>query len=402
MKHKRLTILFCLACLFLFAGVLTACRQSVLTLEKIREDGYDCEVIFDLAGGTSGKDDRKRGELHQYVQSGSPIIKPGTDKNGYSGETPVKDGYTFGGYYQGSKEGDTITYDMTKKWDFSKDKVTGNLTLYAYWRENYTINIHYGENYAKTATVTVEQSEDGVAQQVTPAISGYTVIAYFEEKETAESALADPTAGGTYDEQRLQFPMTPTDKFSEEKRVWDIYANALEGVFTVVRTKAQFEFDDGSNIYLMTDINYEQDGQRPQISFPNSYTGTFYGNGHKISNFTVTRSASSSGDVYLGLFNRLTETAHLEKITFENFVFNVSTAGLSAGYNNYIGALAGRAEAGATLNEVTLIGTMIYSLAKQVEGKELVCNNTIGDKAAGFADTGYDCTSVTIQEKAAS
>ncbi len=402
MKHKRLTVLFCLACLCLIAGILTACRQSVLTKEKIYENGYNCEVIFDLVGGKSGKDDRAREELHQYVQSGSPIIKPGTDKNGYSGETPVKEGYTFGGYYQGTKEGETVTYDMTKKWDFSKDRVTGDLTLYAYWRENYSISVHYGENYEETATIAVEQDEDGVAQQVSPTISGHTVIAYFEDRATAESALTDLTAGeGHVDEQRLIFPMTPT-VFSEENKVWDLYANALEGSFTVVRTKAQFQFYDGSNIYLMTDIDYEQNNEKTQISFPNNYMGKFYGNGHTISNFKVTRSTTARNDAYLGLFNRLMASAHLENITFDHFELDVTTTAISARYNNYVGALAGRAEAGATLQNVTLCGTMTYSFAKQDDKTELVYNNTIADKAQGFADTGYDCTGVTIHEKSAS
>lgn len=398
MKHKRLTVLFCLACLCLVAGVLAACRQSVLTLEKIEKDGYNCEVIFDLAGGTSGNDDRARTELHQYVQSGSPIIKPGTDKNGYSGEAPVKTGYTLGGYYTGTKDGEgNITYD--KKWDFKKDRVTESLTLYAYWRENYTIAIHYGENYEETATVTVDQDEDGVAQQVTPSIAGHTVIGYFGDRATAESALADPNAGeGHADELRLTFPVTPTDKFSEENKVWEIYANALEGNFRIVRTKAQFQFSDGTNIYLMTDIDYEQ----TRISFPNDYSGKFFGNGHTISNFRIERTTTARRNAYLGLFNSLKSTAHLENITFENFELDVSTTTISARYNNYIGALAGRAEMGATLNGVVLKGKMSYSFVNQDEGKELVYNNTIADKAEGFADTGYDCTGVIMEDRSAS
>ena len=396
MKHKRLTVLFCLSCLFLIAGVLTACRQSVLTKEKIYEDGYNCEVIFDLAGGTSGKDDRARQELHQYVQSGSPIIKPGTDKNGYSGETPVKEGYTFGGFYQGTKEGDTVTYDMAKKWDFAKDKVTGDLTLYAYWRENYSIAVHYGENYEKTATVAGEQDEEGAAQQVTPAVSGHTVIAYFADRATAESALADPNAGeGHPDEQRLQFPMTPT-VFSEDNKVWDIYANALEGNFTVVRTKTQFQFYGGTNIYLMTDIDYEE----AQVSFPANYSGTFYGNGHTVSNFKVTRSSSARNDAYLGLFNRLMASSHLENVTFDNFELDVSTTGINARYNNYIGALAGIAEAGATLQGVTLNGKVSYSFVEQNAGTDRVDHVDIGSISDGFADTGYQCNAEWVEKSA--
>ena len=54
------------------------------------------------------------------VESGNTITEP---------TAPTKDGYTFEGWYKET--------GLTNKWNFGTDKVTGNITLYARWVENW-------------------------------------------------------------------------------------------------------------------------------------------------------------------------------------------------------------------------------------------------------------------------
>ncbi|MGE7947468.1 InlB B-repeat-containing protein [Lysinibacillus sp. NPDC093688] len=70
-------------------------------------------VTFDANGGSEVPS--------QSVESGELIKAP---------STPVKAGYTFGGWYKDK--------DLTEAWDFAKDVVTKNVTLYAKWTKDHT------------------------------------------------------------------------------------------------------------------------------------------------------------------------------------------------------------------------------------------------------------------------
>lgn len=70
----------------------------------------DCTVRFESNGGSEIAD--------QTVQYGEKITEP---------ETPTRAGYVFDGWYR--------DIDRTAPWDFDKDMVTGNMTLFAAWIE---------------------------------------------------------------------------------------------------------------------------------------------------------------------------------------------------------------------------------------------------------------------------
>ncbi len=377
-KRTQIKLILIAACLLLFTLGLAACRQSGLTREDLAAEGYTYDVVIDLAGGTSGDGDRARSELHQFVKGGSLIVKPGTVT--FSGDDPKRDGYTLGGYYRGTKAEDgAITYG--EKWDFKKDKVTENLTLYAYWRENYKLVVHYGEGFAETYETAVSQNEDGVAGPVaTPAISGRTVIAFYSDLQAAEQKDASKT---------VAFPHTPTE-LTAEHPVWEVWADTLEGNFKLVRTARDFSFYAGTNVYLMADIDFEG----KTVTFPENYKGKFYGNGYTLSNFTVNRTSERRGDDYLGLFKRLTDGAYIEDVTFANFTLNVET--LNANFNYEIGALAGLTQGTVTLKGVTLSGTLNCKLIKQGENNETTVTSFIGAPAEGFTQTGCDYSGVNI------
>lgn len=82
------------------------CNANELTVILSAE----CTVRFESNGGTPIE--------NQIVRYGEKIVKP---------EAPTKDGYTFEGWYS--------DIDRTTPWNFDSDRVNGNITLYAEWKE---------------------------------------------------------------------------------------------------------------------------------------------------------------------------------------------------------------------------------------------------------------------------
>lgn len=70
----------------------------------------DCTVSFEENGGSQVPD--------QTIQYGEKVTRP---------DDPIREGYHLEGWYS--------DLDCTKLWDFEKDTVTGNMTLYAKWAE---------------------------------------------------------------------------------------------------------------------------------------------------------------------------------------------------------------------------------------------------------------------------
>lgn len=75
-------------------------------------DNTSCTVTFDARGGTMS-------ETACSAAYGSYLSEP---------EPPVRAGYTFGGWY--------TDVARTRVWDFAKNTVLEDLTLYARWQQN--------------------------------------------------------------------------------------------------------------------------------------------------------------------------------------------------------------------------------------------------------------------------
>lgn len=71
----------------------------------------DCTVKFESNGGTEVPS--------QNISYGEPVTRP---------EDPTREGYRFAGWYS--------DIDLQKPWDFEKDTVQGNMTLYAKWEKS--------------------------------------------------------------------------------------------------------------------------------------------------------------------------------------------------------------------------------------------------------------------------
>lgn len=97
---KKRLILFSAALCLSMAALLCSCGQS----------GGQYTICFEDNYGAGGEYDS------QVIASGKKITEP---------DVPVRDGYVFLGWYKDA--------GLTEKWDFGKDKVKSEITLYAGW-----------------------------------------------------------------------------------------------------------------------------------------------------------------------------------------------------------------------------------------------------------------------------
>ena len=94
---------------------LVSTKDGMDSFESVCNDvrvivGTECVVTFVPNGGSDTPE--------QKVQYGEKIKEP---------EAPIRDGYTFNGWYS--------DLDRTQLWNFDTDTVKGNMTLYAGWLE---------------------------------------------------------------------------------------------------------------------------------------------------------------------------------------------------------------------------------------------------------------------------
>ena len=165
---------------------------------------------------------------------------------------PTKTGYTFDGWYR--EEG------CTTKWDFNRDTVTDDITLYAKWTANtdtaYRVNHwqqnlnggdeHNDANYTRADTEKLTgatgadvtpsvKSYDGFtapgAQTVTIAADGSTVVDYYYTRNsytvtlTAGTGIASVTGGGPY---QYGAPVT-IDATVSEGYAWSGWSDPIAG-----------------------------------------------------------------------------------------------------------------------------------------------------------------------------
>lgn len=366
MKRRRMLLIGALAAAA-FGLALAGCSQNKLTTDDLIEMGYVNKVTFDLMGGKSGEQD----VLVQYVKDNSLVVEPGSST--LAGAVPTRSGYTFGGYCVGTEDADgNVTYGET--WDFTKDRVTSDITLYVIWLSNYTIKVHYGENYAQTYVVPVSQSASGEVQAVKSiTISGQTVLDDEAFYLSAEDAASKTNA--------IAFPYTPSD-LSQENTVSELWANTLEGVWRLVKTAEDFTVYNNTNIYLLNDIDF---GGK-ELSFPETYSGTFAGNGHTLSNFKVTQEIGYSRTQSYGLFRELRSTAVIRDVTFKDVTFVAMLTNRTT--NEYrAGVLAGYAASAARVQNVTIEGGSFTFVIADKFYENLDVNLLVGGNAeAGVVD----------------
>ena len=365
---KKLLTAVCIFALSVSALGLAGCSQHRLMQDDLVSMGYEYEVVFDLAGGKVGE--RETSVLQ--VKPNSYLPKPGSTP---LIAAPVREGYTLNDYYRGEKDEDgQITYG--ERWDFGKDRVNSDLTLYVKWLKNYSLVVHYGENFSKEKAFSVSQTSEGEPLPLTSVnLTEVTVIGFYLDKDKKEE---------------IEFPYTPP--CSEENTEVHIYADTMDGNWKIVNSADDFNLYAATNVYLTADI----DLGGKEITMPDVYTGIFNGNGHTVKNFKVKRDLKGKYDTCAGIFGELGSGAEIYNVKFENVTLDASLANPVV-TDYYAGMLAGRAHENVKLKDVTVTGTFNCSVIAAHFDKTEV-GAFIGDLPAAVDVSTCDFTGVTVNK----
>ncbi len=168
-----------------------------------------------------------------------------------------------------------------------------------------------------------------------------------EEYESGKNAVTAFENHGSWDEETA----TATGNIARFYAKWD------KGLWYRVSTKEQFAANAGAgrSIDLFADLAYEETDEWPAALSGGEFSGTFRGNGHKISGVAVHQ--TSTTDTYYGLFGRITATAVFENITFENITFSFEAASNKPG--SMFGLFAGEMSSSAVMTNVAVSGTFV-------------------------------------------
>ena len=307
-------------------------------------------VTFDVNGGilNYGTSSTKTSVKFAYYP-GTYILDPAKDIYNYS---LSRSGYDFTGWYTDKD------CTASSKWNFDTIFDAPELTLYAGWEKSirHTYSVYYVEDsgncvklgdYAALEGETFSDWKDFASER-----EGYTCIGYYSDKELTipwDQTFAHP--GGESD-----FDVA-------------VYADYIVGEWNLVGNYDQLKIATSGNIYLTADIDCE--GMEFSVG---TFSGILNGNGYKISNFKVSKSGVASTPSS-AIFKRLTETAEIKDVTFENVAFDftgIRESTETIEVTPKAAALAVDMDAGAKVKNVSVTGTLVTNYAG-----ELPCVNSV-------------------------
>lgn len=351
-KFRIITILAALTLAFA-ALALTGCKKG-LNLGNL---GYSAKVVYDFDGETQ----TGLGKRTFYYKPLTPIIKPDTD---LSADIVIKEpaGYHFNGWYsaQVDEDGNPIKDGSGKyilsaePWDFEtgySGEKNSVIYLVATWARNYTFTIDVGEearNAGVTNTVLDHYSKPGPVSKpggVGPKWGGHTFYYYYSDPNDDTSRIYDSDWSNIV--------------ISDENPAVTVYVKWLEGNWTIVTDKQQIKsLSPRVNYYLDDDIDFsDSKGNPTEMKGAKNYDGIFEGNGHKITNFKCTVSASPiPGETVsneCGLFASFGDNGVVRNVIFENCTVEVSLNVQQDSGHYYVGFLCGKVSKDTKLSAFT-------------------------------------------------
>jgi len=130
-------------------------------------------------GGSGGSEGSGGGSSHYKItfdsNGGSEVPPQTVDYNDLvkAPTTPVKEGYQFDGWYKDK--------ELENAWDFAKDKVTADITLYAKWTKDYTVT--FDSKGGSEIPSQIVPYKALVKAPSDPEKEGYLFIGWYKNKE---------------------------------------------------------------------------------------------------------------------------------------------------------------------------------------------------------------------------
>ena len=332
--------------LFVSLTLLGACQTTTKQ--------YDYLVTFDYNVGNTYKQDNslddRAVQLFLGVSKDSLVgLKPGK-RNDFAA-------LSFSGYYCDDKwylpkldgEGNVVKDEdgivaLGEEWDFETMRVTENITLYANLIQK--VEMKFVDSETDEVVKTISDGEPGKVRQrpstrQQPAKDNYTFYEYYLDKECT---------------QVFSWPYT----FGEEDVT--VYVKFIKGYWSVVKTAKEFVSALGGNIYVDADLDFA--AEKVSWSTSEMFNAEINGNGHKLSNISISHTFNRNSVDYCALFGTLGSKANIHDLTFVNVSIDTKVT-LTGDYKLAMFACA--AEAGATATNVSIQGTIACNYGSYVE-----------------------------------
>lgn len=359
-----------------------ACSSENNPYDANNQAGYSFSVCFDANGGmfTTNTaqivDSFNLSDLKVNADGKVEValLAPDNAQRGAAEAfTATKAGCFLAGWYTERTENGTDSegnpiYTYSGRWDFESDtlKVDPNgdysaekpyVTLYAAWVPLFEINFvdldtkeilgSYTYNPLNVSEVKIPQwnTETGTVDMYKFAKrNGYTFNGAYYDAEATKPATDVVNHAGTLDLATGTADVT----------TMNIYVDYMEGEWYHIYTAEQLK--DNANpvghYVLCSDLDFA-DVIWPSLFSAGTFSGSFDGNGHTISNVSVTTTRSQAS---AGLFGILAEGASVRDVTFENVKVTLNVQVMNG--TPIYGMLAGTAAAGVfenvTLGSATL------------------------------------------------
>ena len=348
--------------------------------------------------------------------SSSTLSMDMTYDTNYTLPTPTKTGYTFLGWYSGST-----------KYTSGISKISDNIELLAKWEaKSYTITYNPNGGMVSSTTQTVTY---GTAYTLhTPTRAGYTFEGWYSGSSeifsgtwnkdsgitvtaqwkvitytiTYENTYGTPNSNpitytvndeitlanlnltgnpfvGWYNNSSYTTPITKISKGTTGNiTLYAKFTYAYEPIYNASDLKS---IQMGKSYILMNNIDLGGAEWTPLGSYSAPFTGSFNGNGYKISNFKI----SSTTNQYVGLFGYC--KGSIANLGVENFTINVSSSA-----STYAGGLVGY-NYGGTISNCYASGNVTVTYNNSTDYKNCYAGGLVGYNYGGLIIDSYaNCT----------
>ena len=303
MKHNRCTIILIVIAL---VTLMYGCTNNTTDFGNVK-------VIFELEGGTYQSSTLPVVYYYNFKTDKSYLI---TDPTSITEKAITRPNYDLEGWY--------TEREYVNKWNFETDRVPKEgITLYAKWKKkvSHTFNLCYKNTKGEIVTIGSYDASNG---KTFPETWGYKSISKVKSPEYGYTAIA------YVDENGNPWDMSYKHPGGEESLAINIYLKCIKGIYTVVTTQQELIAAKKDNIYLANDI--DMNGAEFNIL---DYGKEFEGNGHTISNFSLSYDASKNalkGDLednsrkslYITIFGDC-KNAVIKNVNFENVSISIKT-----------------------------------------------------------------------------
>lgn len=375
-RFRSVLITFLLLATLLFV---TACSNEDNPYKANNDAGYTFSVCYDANGGMFTTNTAQIVDSYNLSEmkvnaNGKvelALIAPDNEARGRAEAfTASKAGYFLAGWYTERTENGTdsdgnVIYTYSGRWDFEQDtlQVDPNgtysadepyVTLYAAWVPLFEIHFVdlqtneelglYTYNPMNVTEVKVPQwnEETGTVDMYKfSQRKGYTFHAAYYDQNAAQPAENVVNHPG-----KLDLATGTADVTS-----MNVYVDYLEGQWYHIYNAEQLKdnANPSGNYVLCADLDFT-DVVWPTLFSAGAFNGTIEGNGHTISNVSITANRTQAN---AGLFGALAEGASIQDVTFDNVTLTLKVQVMN-GTPAY-GLLAGNA-AGDSFSNVTLAG----------------------------------------------